>query len=88
MLNPNIKDTSSLVKRNPVQGGLGQWKKFEYFSFPTNPRNDFYLEVVKVFEFFKQAYVDFNFMDQQNDSINYTGVLVDQNYNSLPREIG
>lgn len=65
-----------------------QWKKFEYFNFPTSANNDLFGDLQRQFEFFKQAYVDYNFMDPVSGELDLTGLLIEQNYDSLPNDLG
>jgi len=58
----NSRRTES--KQNAKADGLlCTWKKFEYFNFPLQVQNDFYMDVQRQFEYFKKAYVDYNYMD-------------------------
>ena len=67
-LNPgrDIQENSRRTKSKQlaVADGLHcDWVKFEYFNFPLSEENDFYSDVQLQFEYFKKAYVDFNYMD-------------------------
>ena len=62
-MNPTDAIKASSKTTNALTANDATWVKFEYFNFPLSEENDFYSDVQLQFEYFKKAYVDFNYMD-------------------------
>lgn len=87
-LNPDKSILASRISQPAELLSGSVWKKFEYFNFALQDENEFFDDIKEQFEFFKKAYVDLNYMDQVEGTVNFKDVFVDQNYDSLHVEDG
>lgn len=68
--------------------GTTVWRKFEYFNFPLPETHDQFESLALHFEKLKHAYVDMNYINEFDSSIDFASVFVDQNYDGLERNVG
>ena len=66
----------------------GVWKKFEYFNFPIPEANHGFKALRVHFDRLRKAYIDYNYIHPFTGALDYAAVFVDQNYDSLEREMG